>query len=102
MPFPPDRSRSAAEGWPHLGDCIHRRKPKFRPGRSRGRSWLIRSSPLSLTQGIVIAGNSSGLPTLPTADLAIYSRRTPSHLMVPRLTTFLVESVAAWEADYRS
>jgi len=59
-------------------------------------------SPLSLTQGIVIAGNSSGLPTLPTADLAIYSRRTPSHLMVPRLTTFLVESVAAWEADYRS
>src|SRR5437667_11281034 len=59
-------------------------------------------SPLSLTQGIVIAGNSSGLPTLPTADLAIYSRRTPSHLMVPRLTTFLVESVEAWEADYRS
>src|SRR5712691_11539 len=59
-------------------------------------------SPLSLTQGIVIAGDSSGLPTLPTADLAIYNRRTPSHSMVPRLTTFLVESVAAWEADYRS
>jgi len=59
-------------------------------------------SPLSLTQGIVIAGDSSGLPTLPTADLAIYNRRTPSHPIVPLLTTFLVESVAAWEADYRS
>src|SRR6266481_4868437 len=49
-------------------------------------------SPLSLTQGIVIAGNSSSLPTLPTADLAIYSRRTPSHPIVPLLTAFLVES----------
>src|SRR5207244_10824665 len=59
-------------------------------------------SPLSLRQGIVIAGNSSGLPTLPTADLASYSRRTQSHLMVPRLTTFLVEAVASCEADCRS
>ena len=59
-------------------------------------------SPLSLTEGIIIAGNSSGLPRLPTADLAIYNRRTPSHSMVPRLTTFLVESVATWEADFRS
>src|SRR5882762_6290113 len=59
-------------------------------------------SPLSLTQGIVIVGNNSNLPTLPTADLAIYSRKAPTHPMVPRLTTFLVESVAAWEADYRS
>jgi len=59
-------------------------------------------SPLSLTQGIVIVGNSSGLPALPAADLAIYSRRTPSHPMIPKLTDFLVESVAAWEAEYRS
>jgi DNA-binding transcriptional LysR family regulator len=59
-------------------------------------------SPLSLSEGIVIADNGSGLPKLPTADLAIYSRRTPSHPMVQRLTAFLVESVAAWEADYRS
>ncbi len=59
-------------------------------------------SPLSLAQGIVIVGNNSNLPTLPTADLAIYSRKAPTHPMVPRLTTFLVESVAAWEADYRS
>src|SRR6266481_5215735 len=59
-------------------------------------------SPLSLTQGIVIAGNGPSLPTLPTADLAIYNRRTPSHSLVPRLTAFLVESVATWEADYRS
>src|SRR6266481_322847 len=59
-------------------------------------------SPLSLTQGITIVGRNSGLPALPTADLAIYSRRKPSHPMVQRLTTFLVESVVAWEADYRS
>jgi DNA-binding transcriptional LysR family regulator len=58
-------------------------------------------SPLSLAEGIVIADKNSGLPKLPTADLAIYSRRTPSHPVVQRLTAFLVESVAAWEADYR-
>ena len=59
-------------------------------------------SPLSLSEGIVITDNGSGLPKLPTADLAIYSRRKPGHGMVQRLTAFLVESVAAWEADYRS
>ena len=59
-------------------------------------------SPLSLFEGIVIADNGSGLPKLPTADLAIYSRRKSSHPMAQRLTAFLVESVAAWEADYRS
>jgi len=58
-------------------------------------------SPLSLSQGIAIADKGSGLPKLPTADLAIYSRKTPSHPLVQRLTAFLVESVAAWEADYR-
>jgi len=59
-------------------------------------------SPLSLAEGIVIADKNSGLPKLPTADLAIYSRRTPNHPMVQRLIAFLVESLAAWEADYRS
>jgi len=59
-------------------------------------------SPLSLAEGIAIADKNSGLPKLPTADLAIYSRRTPNHPMVQRLTAFLVESVNAWEADYRS
>jgi DNA-binding transcriptional LysR family regulator len=58
-------------------------------------------SPLSLSEGIAIADKGSGLPKLPTADLAIYSRKTPSHPFVQRLTAFLVESVAAWEADYR-
>src|ERR1700733_3335407 len=56
-------------------------------------------SPLSLSERIVIADNGSGLPNLPTADLAVYSRRKPSHPMVPRLTAYLVESVAAWESD---
>ena len=59
-------------------------------------------SPLSLAEGIAIADKNSGLPKLPTADLAIYSRRTPNHPMVQRLTAFLVESVNTWEADYRS
>jgi hypothetical protein len=55
-----------------------------------------------MAEGLVIADKKSGLPKLPTADLAIYSRRTPNHPMVQRLTAFLVESVSAWEADYRS
>src|SRR5229473_2862279 len=59
-------------------------------------------SPLSLAEGIAIADKNSGLPKLPTADLAIYSRRTPNHPTVQRLTAFLVESVAGWEANYRS
>jgi len=59
-------------------------------------------SPLSLAQGIAIAHKGSRLPKLPTADLAIYSRKTPSHPAAQRLTAFLAASVAAWEADYRS
>src|SRR5260370_39126251 len=51
-------------------------------------------SPLSLTQGIVIAGNSSSLLTLPTAHLAICSPCTPSPPIVPLLTTFLGDSCA--------
>jgi hypothetical protein len=31
--------------------------------------------------------------------LAIYSRKKASHPMIPRLTTYLVESVAAWERN---
>src|SRR5882672_9730100 len=56
-------------------------------------------SPLSLAKNIMVLGSDSGLPALPTADLAIYSRKKPTHPMVSRLTTFLVESVAAWEAS---
>jgi len=56
-------------------------------------------SPLSISHGLVVLGRDSGLPDLPSADLAIYARKEPSHPMVPRLTTFLVESVAAWEAS---
>jgi len=59
-------------------------------------------SPLSLSQGTAIAHKGSRLPKLPTADLAIYSRKTPSHPAAQRLTAFLAASVAAWEADYRS
>ena len=58
-------------------------------------------SPLSLSERIAIADNGCGLPKLPIADLAIYSRSMPVHPMVPRLTAFLVESVVAWEADFR-
>ena len=55
-------------------------------------------SPLSLSKGMVVLGRNSGLPDLPSADLAIYSRKKPSDAMVSRLTTFLVDSVSAWEA----
>jgi DNA-binding transcriptional LysR family regulator len=57
-------------------------------------------SPLSLAEGIIVPDNAPSLPKLPTADLAIYSRKTPSHPMVQRFTAFLVKSVAAWEAEY--
>jgi len=56
-------------------------------------------SPLSVSPGMVVLGNDSGLPELPSADLAIYSRKIPTHPMVPRLAAFLVEAVSAWEAS---
>ena len=56
-------------------------------------------SPPSLSQSMVVLGTNSGLPELPSADLAIYSRKKPTHPMVPRLAAFLVEAVAAWEAS---
>src|SRR5258706_3741445 len=59
-------------------------------------------SPLSLSQGTAIADKGYRLPKLPTADLAIYSRKTPSHPAAQRLTAFLVASVAAWETHYQS
>jgi DNA-binding transcriptional LysR family regulator len=59
-------------------------------------------SPLSLAQDMVILGSDSGLPKLPTADLAIYSRKKEGHPMIKRLTTFLVDSVALWEAEHVS
>jgi DNA-binding transcriptional LysR family regulator len=57
-------------------------------------------SPLSLAHGIEVLGRDSGLPKLPSADLAIYSRKKASHPMIPRLTTFLVESLKAWETNH--
>src|SRR6266436_6995169 len=56
-------------------------------------------SPLSLSQSMVVLGSDSGLPQLPSADLAIYSRKKPTYPMVPQLAAFLVEAVAAWEAS---
>src|SRR6266850_569348 len=55
-------------------------------------------SPLSLSQRMAVLDSEAGLPDLQSADLAIYSRKKPSHPMVPWLTTFLVDSVSAWEA----
>ena len=56
-------------------------------------------SPLSLVPGIEIAGKNKGLPRLPTADLALYSRKSPSQPTVQRLASFLVSAVARWEHD---
>jgi DNA-binding transcriptional LysR family regulator len=57
-------------------------------------------SPLSLAEGLAVLNEASGLPKLPTAKLAIYSRKKFSHPMVPRLTAFLVESLSAWESKH--
>jgi DNA-binding transcriptional LysR family regulator len=57
-------------------------------------------SPLSISKGMVVLGHDSGLPELPSADLAIYSRNKPNDPMVPQLTAFLVDSLAAWEASH--
>src|SRR6267154_3175937 len=56
-------------------------------------------SPLSLSQSMVVVGSDSGLPELPSADLAIYSRKKPTDPMLLRFIAFLVESLAAWEAS---
>jgi len=56
-------------------------------------------SPLSLAPGIEIAGKNAVLPRLPTADLALYSRKSPSQPAVQRLASFLVSAVARWEHD---
>jgi DNA-binding transcriptional LysR family regulator len=57
-------------------------------------------SPLSLAEGLTVLDNASGLPKLPSADLAIYSRKKLGHPMVLQLTTFLVESLAALEPKH--
>lgn len=54
-------------------------------------------TPLSVPKGMEILGRDSGLPQLPPANLAIYSRKNTSHPMAPRLATFLIESLNVWE-----
>ena len=58
-------------------------------------------SPISLVRGIEILGKTAGLPPLPTSDLALYSRKSPSQPMVERLASFIVKAVARWENDAR-
>jgi len=56
-------------------------------------------SRLSLSQRMVVLESEAGLPDLQSADLAIYSRKNTGPSDGSALTTFLVESVAAWERD---
>jgi DNA-binding transcriptional LysR family regulator len=58
-------------------------------------------SPLSLVPGIEIAGKKAGLPPLPSADLSLYSRKSPAEPMVQRLATYITEAVGRWENDAR-
>jgi DNA-binding transcriptional LysR family regulator len=55
-------------------------------------------SPISLVPGIEIAGKKAGLPPLPTSDLALYRRKSPSQPMVERLASFIASAVA--RADF--
>ena len=54
--------------------------------------------PLSLSPDMLVLNGDSGLPNLPMANLAIYSRKKHVNPVVPRLTAFLVEAFASWEA----
>jgi DNA-binding transcriptional LysR family regulator len=58
-------------------------------------------SPLSLVPGIEIASKKAGLPPLPTSNLALYRRKSPSQPMVERLASFIASAVARWENDAR-
>jgi DNA-binding transcriptional LysR family regulator len=51
----------------------------------------------SLVPGIRQVNKKLGLPTLPQAELSLYSRRSPSETMVQRLAFLLIEAVGRWE-----
>jgi DNA-binding transcriptional LysR family regulator len=57
--------------------------------------------PHSLVPGIEIAGKKARLPALPTSKLSVYTLKSPSEPLVPRLASFLVEAVARWENEVR-
>ena len=54
-------------------------------------------SPLSVVPGIKIVGKSQGLPVLPQADLAFYSRKSASPPIVEKLADFIAAAVGRWE-----
>jgi DNA-binding transcriptional LysR family regulator len=58
-------------------------------------------SPLWLVPGLDIAGKKAGLPLLPTSDLALYSRKSPSRPSVQRLASFIADAVGRWENGAR-
>ena len=56
-------------------------------------------APISLVPGIEIVDKKAGLPPLPTSDLAIYTRESPSHPMVKRLSSFIASAVERWQNE---
>ena len=51
-------------------------------------------TPAVLGAGIKVVGKKAGLPTLPSADLALYYRKSVVAPAVQRLADFLIEQVA--------
>jgi hypothetical protein len=48
---------------------------------------------------MVILGSDSGLPDLPSANIAIYFRKKSDNAMIPAFASFLVKSFAALKSS---
>ena len=88
--------RRAGRSWEIVYDGGSLQSVQTAVGADLGLSVL---SPLSLVPAIEAVGENAGLPPLPTADLALYSRKSPSQSTVQRLASFLISAVARWEND---
>ena len=56
-------------------------------------------SPFSVIPGIKIVAKGGGLPSLPTSDLALYSRKSPPQLAVQKLAAFIANAIVRWENE---
>ena len=90
--------RKAGRSWEIVFDCASLSSVQTAIEADLGLSIL---SPLWLVPGIDIAGKMAGLPPLPTSDLALYSRKSPSQPTVERLASFIANAVDRWENDAR-
>ena len=90
--------RKAGRSWEIVYDSSSLSSVQTAVGADLGLSIL---SPFWLVPGIDIAGKKTGLPPLPTSELALYSRKSPPQPRVQRLASFLANAVGRWENDVR-